>query len=131
MHDKLPRLPCTAREESPEDGHVKPSLHGAVCHMHIRCLSRCQSLLIRTPIRPGPAASSVLGAVAPGEVTVVHRHDGRHPRPEHVLPFALADVLAVIAARHRLCRPFLLEEGLVIGEGGGQAREVVEIDLVP
>lgn len=52
-------------------------------------------------------------------------------RLEHALPVSLFYVGTVIGSRHGLGGPFLLEEGLVTDERSGEARQVVEVVLVP
>lgn len=131
MHDELPRLPRAAGKHGAEDGRVEAPLERRVQHRHVR--RRLERAPRRRALLAGAAPGRLARAVPARQRHVVHGHHRRHARLEDALPLLLADVLAVVRARHRLGIPFLLEQRVQrLGRRvARQLRQVVEVVLVP
>lgn len=137
VHHEMPCLAGAAGEHGAEDGDVEAALHGGEGHVHVGGdglgLDRVLLPALDNVLAGAPTGGH-LGAVVLGHVARVHVGDAEQPAAEHALPVALLDVFAVVGAEQALGPPFLLEEGLVVGEadlGVPLPPEVVEVVLAP
>jgi hypothetical protein len=124
VDDELAGLPHAAREHGAEDGRVESPLQRVVGHLHVGRHGRRPLLLLRVCAHSTPGG--LLGAVMSREISVVHGHDGGQVPLELALPLLLPQLLAVVGARARLGRPFLLEVCLDDDVRGPQLREGIQ-----
>lgn len=119
VHHEMACLAGAAGEQGAENGDVKAALHGGEGHIHVRGgdLGRDHALVPRVfGVLAGTPTGGHFGAVELGHVARVHVGNTKQAPAEHALPVALLDVLAVVGSEQTLGPPFLLEEGLVVGE---------------
>jgi hypothetical protein len=124
VDDKLAGLPHAARKHGAENGRVESALQRVVGHLHVGRHLRRPRLLVF--VGAHASAGSLFGAVMAGKIFVFHGHDGGQIPLELALPLLLPQLLAVVGARARLGRPFLLEVCLGNDVRGPQLRNGIQ-----